>query len=188
MQRNVIWSRWDEPGLEHLRLTTAEGGVLADGLIIGVDEGRPYRARYEVRCDSAWRVREVQITTPGSDSPALHLLTDGAGRWTTAAGEPLPALDGCLDVDIFPTPYTNTLPIRRLEWQRGASADLAVAWIALPEMTVQRSPQRYTCLAPLTSKGGSFRYASLSSDFTADLPLDTDGLVLDYPGLVRRVV
>jgi len=188
MQRNVMWSRWDEPGLEHLRLTISDSGVLADGLIIGLDGGQPYRARYEVRCDPAWRVREVRITTPGGDGPTLHLLTDGAGRWTTGAGEPLPALDGCLDVDIFPTPFTNTLPIRRLAWQPGTSADIVVAWIALPEMTVKPVPQRYTCLEPLARRGGRFRFASLDSDFTADLPVDADGLVLDYPGLARRLV
>jgi hypothetical protein len=34
---------------------------------------------------------------------------------------------------------------------------------------------------------GRFRFESPAFDFTADLTVDEDGLVIDYPGLFRRV-
>jgi uncharacterized protein len=34
--------------------------------------------------------------------------------------------------------------------------------------------------------GGSYRFVSLDGGFSADLPVDLDGLVMDYPGLFRR--
>ena len=40
---DVMWVPWDGPGLEHLRLAEREGGVVADGLIVGVDGGLPFR-------------------------------------------------------------------------------------------------------------------------------------------------
>ena len=44
---------------------------------------------------------------------AIELRADGRGHWADAAtGSPLP-LDGCVDIDIYPSPFTNTLPIRR---------------------------------------------------------------------------
>ena len=49
MEREVMWAPWEGPGLEHLRLATSEGAVVADGLVIGLDAGRPFRIGYEVR-------------------------------------------------------------------------------------------------------------------------------------------
>ena len=45
-------------------------------------------------------------------------------------------------------------------------------------------PQRYTCLKP----GQQYRYKSLDSDFVRDIDVDSDGLVVTYPGLFKRVV
>jgi len=105
-----------------------------------------------------------------------------------ADGEPVPALDGCIDVDISATPFTNTLPIRRLGLKPGEAANLKVAYLAIPEMRVEPARQRYTCLER-DDQGGLYRYESLDGEFagfTADLPVDAGGLVLDYPGLFRR--
>ncbi len=37
MIREVMWSAWEEPGLGHLRLAVRESGVVADGLVLGVN-------------------------------------------------------------------------------------------------------------------------------------------------------
>jgi hypothetical protein len=187
MERDVLWAAWDEPGLQHLRLTWSnQAGVVADGMIVGMEGDRPFRARYVVRCDARWRVRAVQLDPLDSTGRRVELSADGEGRWTGPEGDPIPVLDGCLDVDISATPFTNTLPIRRLALRPGQSADLAVAYIAVPSLEVTRDPQRYTCL-DTGPAGGRCRYDSLDSPFTAELPVDPDGLVLDYPELFRRV-
>jgi uncharacterized protein len=60
---------------------------------------------------------------------------------------------------------------------------LRMAWVCAPALTVKLQPQAYTRLAERL-----YRFENLDgSGFTADLPLDQDGLVLDYPGLFRRV-
>lgn len=184
--REVMWAPWDGPGSEHLRLAEREGGVVADGLIIGVDGGRPCRVRYAVRGDADWRVREVRVEVLGAGRPELVLRADGAGAWQTGDGAPLPALAGCLDVDLSVTPFTNTLPIRRLGLQPGATATLAMAYVALPALRVTAERQRYTCLAA-DPGGGRYRFEAPDDGFTAELPVDAAGLVLDYPGLFRRV-
>jgi hypothetical protein len=184
MRREVIWEFVPEPGMEHLRLAVGDDGVAADGLVVGVDEGAAFRARYEIHCDAAWRVREVRAAL--LDGGEIHLLADGAGRWAAADGAGRSDLAGCLDVDIRVTPFTNTLPIRRLGLRPGESAELAVAYFALPALAVTRELQRYSCLAA-GPDGGLYRYESLPGGFRADLPVDADGLVVDYPGLFRRV-
>ena len=189
MERQVMWSPWTGPGLEHLHLLQEQEGMLADGLILGVEEQVPFRVRYEIHCDPQWRLRSVHLNVPGDSSSSLHLFTDGEGSWTTEGGEAIPSLNGCLDVDISATPFTNTLPIRRLALQPGSTALLSMAYIAIPQMQIEATQQRYTCLE-VTSSEGRYLYESLADGvcwFTAELPVDSDGLVLDYPGLFRRV-
>jgi len=172
--------------LEHLRLDAGEGGVAADGLLVGVREGRPLRVRYEVRCDASWLVRAVRVVGLDPGTPGVELLSDGSGGWTTPGGEAVPQLDGCVDVDISATPFTNTLPIRRARLAPGESAEILVAFIEVGERRARPEPQRYTCLERRPD-GGLYRFEALNGGFAADLPVDPDDLVLDYPGLFRRV-
>jgi uncharacterized protein len=185
VEREVMWTPWERPGLEHLRLVTSDGGVVANGLVIGLETGRPFRIGYEIRCDRHWRVREVRAAAPDSERPVLELLADGEGRWKRRGGESVPDLDGCIDVDISATPFTNTLPIRRLGLKPGESEELAVTYIRVPELLVGPERQRYGCLEARVG-GGLYRFEALPSGFTAELAVDADGLVIDYPGLFRR--
>jgi uncharacterized protein len=184
--REVMWSACDAPGLGHLRLSVRDSGVLADGLILGVAEGRPFRTAYEVRCDRLWRVRAACVGVPG-EPPKVELLSDGEGNWTGPYGRPLTYLRGCEYVDISETPFTNTLPIRRLGLARGESAEISVAYIEGTELQPWPERQRYTCIEK-GGGGGLYRFSSLDGGFTADLPVDADGLVLDYPGLFERAL
>jgi uncharacterized protein len=180
-----MWAPWEGPGLEHLRLVTSGSGVVANGLVIGLEAGRPFRISYEIRCDRRWRVREVRAAAPDSERPVIELLADGEGRWKRGGGESMPELDGCIDVDILATPFTNTLPIRRLGLEPGESEELMVTYVRVPELLVGPEKQRYGYLEA-QADGGLYRFEALPSGFTAELPVDADGLVIDYPGLFRR--
>lgn len=186
-----MWTAADGPGLEHLRLSLDPMGAVADGAVVGVEAGRPFRVRYGLRCDAAWRTREVRVEALEVDGGVVALLGDGSGRWTDGRGEALPELDGCLDVDISATPLTNTLPIRRLRLRPGEAAELAVAYVAVPGLRVEAVRQRYSCLQAGPDGGRylyeSLPYSALPDGFVAELPVDADGLVVDYPGLFRRV-
>ena len=184
MIREVMWSAWDGPGLGHLRLAVRGSGVVADGIVLGVEEGQPFRLAYEVRCDAYWRVRATRVGVP-SESPKVELLSDGEGNWTGPDGLAVTYLKGCEYVDIAETPFTNTLPIRRLDLAPGESADICVAYFDGAELQPWPEPQRYTHLEE-GDGGGVYRFLSLDGGFTADLSVDSDGLVLDYPGLFRK--
>ncbi len=96
-------------------------------------------------------------------------------------------LNGCIDVDISATPFTNTLPIRRIQWQVGQSEEFRMVYILVPDLKVSVMRQRYTCLAK-TDQGATFRYENVDDDFKADITVDSDGLVVHYPGLFERVI
>src|SRR4051812_44720331 len=127
MIREVMWRAYDNHRLEHLRLAVRGSGVVADGLVLGVTEGRPFRLAYEVRCDAYWRVRYARVGVP-DESPKAELLSDGEGNWQTADGRAMKYLAGCEYVDVSETPFTNTLPIRRLGLAPGESADISAAY------------------------------------------------------------
>ena len=164
----AVWERWDGHGMEHLRVTVRPDGVFADSDLL-TPEG--VRAHFRVRCDAQWRTRHVEVVVLDEPHRALRLEADGAGRWSDH-----PELDGCIDVDIYPSPFTNSLPIRRLS----GGGNTTAAWVRIPELTVEPLHQRYTPLA-----GDRWRYEAGS--FATELEVDADGLVLDYPELARRL-
>lgn len=190
-EREVLWTPWTKPGLEHLRLASGDDGFTADSLLIGVTDEQPFRVHYRILGDAQWRVREVRMSLLDDPRRELWLRADGEGHWTTGDGVSLPALDGCIDIDISATPFTNTLPIRRLGLRPGASAEFPVVFISVPALRCEDANhahglQRYTCVEARTD-GGVYRFDSLRSGFTVALPTDVDGLVRDYPELFRRV-
>jgi hypothetical protein len=186
MERNVVYSPYIEPGLEHLHLVEEDEEIIGDGLLIAIEGNTPFHTYYTIRCDSTWCVRTATLELLDKQSHTLELQADGRGHWSDTNGDPLPVLDGCIDVDITATPFTNTLPIRRLGLTPGASAEITVVYIQLPELQFRPVRQRYTCLSTDTH-GGMYKYEGLESGFTAELHVDSDGLILNYSTLWKRV-
>jgi hypothetical protein len=94
MEREVMWAPWKGPGLEHLRLVASNDSAVANGLVIGLEAGRPFRIGYEVRCDRRWRMREVRVASPESERPVLELLADGEGSFGSGCGGEVAAWKG----------------------------------------------------------------------------------------------
>jgi len=181
----------DEPGIEDVRVAYGDDGMRFSSVVARLWEGRPLRASYELVCDAGWRVRELRLTAESEATGAheLRLLADGAGGWrdgADSASQPIAALQGCIDVDIMLTPLTNTLPIRRLALAEGESREISVVYVAAPDFTVRPFRQRYTRLDDADGQQ-QYRYESIESGFTADLPVDDNGYVVTYPAIWRRV-
>ena len=174
--RIVRWESWEGDSREHLLLWQDRDGATAESTIIGSD----YAARYRVSCDSRWHVRRLDVEVLGQVPFALH--ADGEGGWKDGGGQPLTSLNGAIDIDLPATPFTNTLPVRRLKMQPGQSIDIVTAYVIFPDLTIQADPQRYTWIDQ-----SRYRYDSRDDDFTAEITVDADGLVIDYPGLFRRI-
>jgi hypothetical protein len=187
MERQILWSAEGEPGLEHLRLSQQDNRVAANGMIIGVVDEQPFRLHYEVQCDSHYRFLMVRVNLFVPLYRTLLLTVDADGFWRTSSSDmPLAQLQGCIDIDISATPFTNTLPIRRLGLNPGETAEIKVAYIAIPALQISAASQRYTCLAR-QADSGLYRFESPADTFTADIQVDPDGLVVEYPGLFHRV-
>jgi hypothetical protein len=158
----------------------ADGGLRMSGVVIAQEDGARFGLSYRLKLDALWRTREALLRT--TSGHVLHLESDGHGHWREN-GKDQTALQGCLDIDIQATPLTNTLPVRRLDLETGESMEIRLCYISMPDLIVSATSQRYTAL----DAGSLYRFESLEDGFTADLPVDQDGFVLDYPGLFRRL-
>ena len=185
-RRTICWTpTWNKDregvGLEHLLLSEHA----ADSVILAFDaEHGPFRLTYRLSWDESWRLGDAELVlATDSVTRSLILRTDGKGHWWHRDGPAIDDLDGCLDVDIWPTPFTNSFPIRREPMRVGERRRFRMAWIFAPDLTVRAQPQAYTRLADRL-----YLFENLDgSGFTAELPVDEDGIVLDYPDLFRRV-
>ena len=179
MAADIGWAALQWPGLEHVVVSASAEGSDAEGQLIMAEQGL-ITVRYSLTCDAGWRFRMLTISArSAAGQRVLTLARQPDGGWL-ADGQPRPDLGGCDDIDINCTPLTNTLPIRRLGWAAGQAYDIDVAYVSVPELEVRRAQQRYTRL-----RADAFRYESGS--FQADLEVDADGFVIDYPGIWRRL-
>jgi uncharacterized protein len=185
MDKRIVarWQDWSDKGIEHTVVTCAQKSNSADGVVIVAAEGQHFAVRYQIRCDSSWTLEHACVQIVG-EQRKVEFVSDGRGKWTDASGSPLPALDGAIDIDLSVSPFTNTLPIRRLQLAKGSSAEIRAVYLHFPDLAIVRDPQRYTCLEPLRR----YRYESLDSDFVREIEVDKDGLVLTYPGLFKRLL
>jgi hypothetical protein len=180
--RVLRWRPCDGVGLEHASVTPESGGIRVTSVVIGEHEGVAYGARYDLLCDEGWRTRSLAVECLNGRS--LRLESDGAGRWTDAAGKPLPALDGCIDIDLSASPLTNTLPVRRCGIDPAAGA-MRFRMALVPFDTLEPFPdeQIYTAL----DGTGRFRFEAADGTFEAEIMMDDERFVVSYPPLYERV-
>jgi hypothetical protein len=180
--RAVSFTGLEEWLAEHARVELRPDGLLATGVQLGA-EPEPYRLDYHLDVPSGWITRRLEAECAGAGWRRRTVLErDAAGSWTVD-GRRDDRLDGALDCDLAFSPLTNVMPILRHGLhERAESHDFVMAWVSVPDLQVHRSPQRYEHVRP-----GVVRYMALDGDFTAELELDGDGLVIRYPRLAERV-
>ncbi|MEV7006889.1 putative glycolipid-binding domain-containing protein [Streptosporangium sp. NPDC051022] len=185
--RGLVWMK--EGGAEYAEVNLG-AELTAVGVAIGTDPV-PYRLEYTLRTLPGYVTELLSVRVHGAGwHRALDLRRSAHGAWSCETKEegrlegPSPGgdmniLNGALDCDLGLSPLTNSMPVLRhgLAVCEGRM-DLVTALVRVPHLHVVRHPRRYTHLA-----AGSVRFES--EDLSADLALDEDGIVTDYPGLAR---
>ena len=192
----LVWAGVEEWLTESAAVDLEGGGLSAKGTQLGA-EPAPFRVDYRLEAPDFF-TRELELTSI-ADGWRRHLTLrhDGEGLWNAdvddegdVPGGPwdgsLPDLSEALDIDIQNSPLTNTMPILRHGFHREGSGDFLMAFITTPTLRVEASPQRYEHVRA-TEDGSVVRYISRDGDFTAELELDSYGLLRLYPRLARRV-
>ncbi|WP_338031527.1 putative glycolipid-binding domain-containing protein [Diaminobutyricibacter tongyongensis] len=199
--RFVAWSGDEDPDrLEAVTITLAADRFSA----LGTSRAADYTTSWALETGSGWVTERLEVGVTGLGWwRHLTLVRDPAGHWTSEAeteGEadlPSPgivdaaSIDGANDCDLALCPVTNSMPILRLGLLDavGPATALVMAWVDLPSLQVIRSDQVYSGVRSFDAEVGSavVRYESANRAFMADLTVDEDGVVIDYPWLAKRL-
>lgn len=175
MTSELIWQHLNAPGWEHVRVISDHPGwTVFDSILVREHNGQVLRGGYTLVTDKEWRTLELRLmmeSRPGS-MEGVHLLTEGDGKWMDANEQPIPELDGCLDVDIQWTPLTHSLPINRLQTSVGDSREVDIVSILLPAMSIHRSTYLYAHV-------DDARFTVEGKPGPVSVEVDSDGLVND---------
>jgi hypothetical protein len=173
-------------GFETLFVRRDGESTRLEGHVAAVADERAWALRYLIRLDGRGVTREAEVAVASeAGDRSVTILGDGSGQWSVD-GRPRPELDGCLDVDLEASAFTNAFPIRRLGLDEGEEAEAPAAWVRAPHLAVERLEQRYRRVASPADRL-SFDYAAPELAFGARLSCDPGGLTLEYEGLATRV-
>jgi hypothetical protein len=173
----ILWQWVDRPGHEAARLDDTS----LSGMAVFAHEEAPVALSYAISCDASWRTERATVRGfIGARSVSVTIEASG-GRWLLD-GADQEQVTGCTDIDLNFSPSTNLLPIRRLGLRIGEEAAVRAAWLRFPSMQLEPLEQTYKRLAE-----DVYRYTSRGGAFTADLRVNAEGWVVDYPGAWKAV-
>jgi len=172
---HAAWSTWDHRAASTVNLRweneawTAETTLEQDNAVL------------VLRLSALWVVQQVLLFRD-LDEPDLWLGTDTHGRWGEINGAHRPDLDGCIDIDIAGSPFTNSIIIHRTPLHVGHTIDLPVMAIDVDTLGVCTHPHRYT-----RTGHDTWNYTSLVQNTNVDVTVDEFGFVIDEPNAYRRI-
>jgi hypothetical protein len=197
-RRTVAWVKDDPFGVEFAEIGIAEEHLTASGVAVGTAP-LPYRLDYELETRAGFVTVRLRVTSRGEGwRRELDLRRDEDGAWSVAADEQgdveLPPAGGdaarfadALDCDLGLSPVTNMMPILRSGLLRGGGpVEFTMAWVAVPALAVHPDGQRYRHLRSATDHH-VIRFEATDGSFAADITVDPDAVVVDYPGISRRL-
>jgi len=187
------WRRIDRtPGHAYARVVNIANESVYEGWEVAAGPTGGWAVRFRLVVDGSSIARALEVDADGPHGwRRLSMRRDPKGRWW-ADGKRRLDLDDCLDADVAATPLTNTPTIRRLDLVVGESADIQVAWIAIPSLAVTVEPQGYDRLPPAADTFGDgaevarYRFRAAGIDGLM-LMTDPDGIVRDYERFAERV-
>lgn len=179
MTQTLKWEGIENPTTESCTIETTPSGLSVSGDITGSINTVHISIDYQVQLGSDWRVRSFAAKNRITGF-AFHAQQSAPGKWFDQDNHPLPDYDGCMDIDLFPTPFTNSLPLKRNAFQAGESMTFHMLWIDLVDGIIRVDRQQYTCLA-----SGIYGFDSLDTGFSTRIIFTDELYVQYYPGLFR---
>ncbi|HTF82362.1 MAG TPA: putative glycolipid-binding domain-containing protein [Cytophagales bacterium] len=180
-QTNILWKGREYDSLEHCLVTYTFEGVEIRSVIIGSIGGLTYRVEYLIKTNLHWETQSVELYSWHQDRVQhFRLDSDTLGNWMSPEAN-VTKFQGCIDIDIPLTPFTNSLPINRLNMTVGEAHVIKVLYFDVLEGAITTVNQKYT-----RTSQNTYHYENIPCDFEATIEVDASGLVTDYPFLFVR--
>ena len=163
MQTNILWTGREYHSLENCLINTTDWGSEINSTIIGHYQEKIYRVEYYIKTNTAWETILVELHARHSNRQQDYVfMGDGKGNWMVN-GKHAIAFEGCIDVDIPLTPFTNTLPINRLRLSTNEERQTKAIYFDVLENQIRIVMQKYVCLSKTR-----FHYENVPNDFEAN--------------------
>ena len=195
----LTWQAYGAPRMESARVQVTDRGLKAAGRVVGgsCPEHPAFSASYDLLLGADGITRRLSmrsVVAQGERQVSITRNTEGFWLVDHGQGPRSAEFDGALDVDVVLSPLFNALAVRRLGLHSAAetgipTADVPVVYVTLPELTVSGEVLHYE-VAPGAVAPGSAAGSVVSVRTplgSAELTVDDEGFVLDYPGLAARV-
>ncbi|MGN8055392.1 putative glycolipid-binding domain-containing protein [Pedobacter sp. 22163] len=180
MERKIRWEGLEYKSLENCTLTETDNGVAITSIITGQVNNQAIKISYKILTDTLWATYFVEINVISGRNEKTLLLEKKGAYWLVNNTIDH-RFDGCVDIDISLTPFTNTLPIRRLVFNGQLSNRIEVIYIDIIADMIIPVRQYYTKISDSV-----YLYEDEKSTFKAELKTDSYGLVIEYPKLFRE--
>ena len=137
------WRRLDLPGRDHAELTSTPQAHCLSGAAHFQDADEFVAITYVVTLAPDWTTESAALRVMTREGRRrVRIVSDRASGWTVH-GRPMPAVSGCVDLDLAFTPATNLISIRRLALAVGEAADVTAAWFDFRAKTLTPLRQSY---------------------------------------------
>jgi hypothetical protein len=182
MKKQLTWQSDFYNSIESCEISAGDISICIDSNSKGSFENKLFDTTYRIETNLNWQVLSLNINAVINKTRFDFTLTsNGIGKWTIA-DNPLETFNGCIDVDISLTPFTNSLPINRLSLKANEEAKIKVLYVDVLEQTVVARYQKYKRLS-----NNEYLFQNVPNDFEAIIKVDEGGFVSDYPGLFKKV-
>ncbi len=183
----LTWQADDGHGFEGARLHHGAGlAFRALGRLVRADPEGEFTASYRIVVREDGTVERVSVTSATAARErhlTINRTEDGYWLLDTGSGGTRAEYRGALDVDLAGCVLFNALPIRRLGLQNEAGEhSIPMVYVSMPDLDVTLVDQHYRTVATGDPSVVEFR----SDDFSAELQVDGEGIVVAYPGIATR--
>ena len=162
-------------------LTITDKGAAINSTIVGIYANTLYKIEYRIRTNHHWETTSFEIKSQLYNTiEIIDIRKEGKESWYVN-GQADQKFNGCIDIDISLTPFTNTLPINRLKLLEKEEEQIKVLYVDVLGRKMMPVQQKYTKLSQT-----DYKYENVPNVFESVIVVDDLGLVVKYPGLFKR--
>ncbi len=185
----LTWQAENGHGFEGVRVYLGTGKAFrALGRMIRADATGDFTSSYRLVVDEDGGVERLSVTSATAERErhlTMNRTEDGFWLLDTGTGGSRAQFGSALDVDLAHSALFNSLPIRRLGLHREAGEHtVPIVFVTQPDLEVRLVEQDYRTVSTVAGDTAVIGFGW--GDFTADLVVDADGVVVSYPGVADR--
>ena len=179
--KNVNWKGIKYNSLENMKCIRVADTFRISSKISGNFNNCNFVCDYSLETTLNWEVKNFEIEFVTNECDKKFIGKNYNGKWVINGIEEA-LYNNVTFIDISLTPFTNTLPIKNINFEKNIEQNISVIYLDVLGSNISLVQQAYKKITDT-----KFSYKNFQSNFETDILVDNDGFVLDYPNLFKRV-